>query len=59
MIVELYYVFMQSNMLVQGDFHLQLFLLDPAIFLSEKFVDEFDGKDRGFGVFWGCLLDAR
>jgi len=59
MVVEFYYVFVQSNMLVQGDLHLQLPLFYSAIFLGKEFIDEFDGKNRGFGMFWGCFLDTR
>ena len=46
-------------MFVQGDFHLELFLFDAAIFLGEEFVDEFDGKDRGFSLERSGFLDTK
>lgn len=46
-------------MFVQGDFHLELFLFDAAIFLGEEFVDEFDGKDRDFFLERSGFLDTK
>jgi hypothetical protein len=43
---------------VQGDLHLQLFLLDAAIFLSIFLIDEFDGEDGRLFSFGGSLLDT-
>lgn len=49
---------MNTDMLVQGDLHLQLLLLDAAIFKGIVLVDEFDRENRFGGVQRSGFLDA-
>jgi hypothetical protein len=44
---------------VEGDFHFQLFLFDPAVFLGIVLVDELDGKDGVIAVVGSGFLDAE
>ena len=57
-VVEFYDISVHADMFVKCRLQLQLFLLDPTISLCIALVDEFDGKDGGFGVQWCGFLDA-
>ena len=45
-------------MFVQACLHLELFLLDPAIFLGKPLVDEFNGEDGVLLFERHCSLDT-
>ena len=58
-VVELDDISVQPNMFVQWYLHLQLFLLDSAIFLGVVLVYKLDGKDWIIGIQGRSFFDAE